>query len=304
MVCDLRLRDCAQSPKDLLPHIFHVVRSSIGLPVRVGTKISERFMSMLRFSLVRHGAGLLLAAMALATAGAQTILGEQRRTMTRAELENALASYEKLAVSTNDKTLKEQAVGDAAAIRERLRTGDFYPGDRIVIRVLNDTSVSDTFTVKQGRVIDFVAIPTLSLTGVLDSELLGHVKAHVAKYVRDPDVTVTPLVRLQLSGGIAQPGWYQFQMDQTLSDAIMSVGGPSQQSEVDKTDIRRGDKTLLDRKATARALRSGKTVGDLGLRDGDEVRIAERFVANTNRLWTLLPLITSLLFTVRYIVRR
>ena len=107
-------------------------------------------------------------------------------------------------------------MGDAAAIRERLRTGDFYPGDRIVIRVLNDTSVSDTFTVKQGRVIDFIAIPTLSLTGVLDSELLGHVKAHVAKYVREPDVTVTPLVRRQLSGGIAQPGWYQFQMDQTL----------------------------------------------------------------------------------------
>lgn len=261
-------------------------------------------MSMPRFSLIRRGAGLLLAVVALATAGAQSPLGEQRRQMTRAELEGALASYEKLAVSTNDKSLKERAMIEAAAIRERLRTGDFYPGDRILVRVLNDSSVSDTFTVKQGRLLDFVVIPALSLTGILDSELLGHVKAHIAKYIREPDVTVTPLVRLQLSGGIAQPGWHQFQTDQTLSDAIMSVGGPSQAAEIDKTDIRRGDRTLLDRKATARALRSGKTVGDLGLRDGDEIRIAQPSVASNSRLWTILPLITSLLFTIRYIVVR
>ncbi len=259
---------------------------------------------MPRFSPVRCGAGLLLAVIALAAAGAQSSLGELRRQMTRAELETALASYEKLAVSTSDKRVKEQALGDAAAIRERLRTGDFYPGDRIVIRVLNDTAVTDTFTVKQGRVIDFVAIPTLSLTGVLDSELLGHVKTHIAKYIREPDVTVTPLVRLQLSGGISQPGWYQFQTDQTLSDAIMSVGGPSPLSELHKSDVRRGDRVLLDRKATARALRSGKTVGDLGLRDGDELRIAERVVAGTSRFWTLLPIITGLLFSLRYIAIR
>jgi protein involved in polysaccharide export with SLBB domain len=253
--------------------------------------------------LVRRGAGFLLVILALATANAQSSLGELRRQMTRAELEGALASYEKLAVSTGDKRIKEQAMGEAAAIRERLRTGDFYPGDRIVIRVLNDTSVSDTFTVKQGRVLDFSAIPELSLAGVLDSELLEHVKAHLAKYIREPDVTVTPLVRLQLTGGINQPGWHQFRTDQTLSDAIMSIGGPTQSSEISKTDVLRGGKVLVDRGSTARALRSGKTIGDLGLRDGDEVRIAERLATQPSRLWTLLPIITSILFTVRYIAR-
>jgi polysaccharide biosynthesis/export protein len=255
--------------------------------------------------LARRAAALLLAAVALiATAKAQSTLGELRRQMTRAELTSALASFEKLAVSTDDKKVKEEAMGNAAAIRERLRTGDFYPGDRIVIRVLNDTSVSDTFTVMQGRVIDFGAIPELSLAGVLDSELLDRVKTHIAKYIREPDVTVTPLVRLQFTGGIAQPGWYQFRTDQTLTDAIMSIGGPSQSAEIHKTDILRAGKVTLDRGSTARALRTGKTIGDLGLRDGDEVRIAELLSARPSRLWTILPLVTSLLFTVRYIVRR
>jgi polysaccharide biosynthesis/export protein len=254
--------------------------------------------------LAPRAAALLLATVALfATAKAQSVLGEMRRQQTRAELESALASYEKLAVSTSDRKVKEQAMTDAAAIRERLRTGDFYPGDRIVIRVLNDTSVSDTFTVKQGRMIDFRAIPELTLAGVLDSELLNHVKTHIAKYIRDPDVTVIPLVRLQFTGGIAQPGWYQFRTDQTLTDAIMSIGGPSQIAEIHKTDILRGGKVTVDRGSTARALRTGKTIGDLGLRDGDEVRIAEQLSARPSRLWTLLPIITSLLFTIRYIAR-
>jgi hypothetical protein len=257
---------------------------------------------MRRFSWMRRSIWLLL--LSAAVAGAQASLGELRRQMTRSELEAALASYEKLAASTSDRKVKEQAMTDAAAIRERLRTGDFYPGDRIVIRVLNDTTVSDTFTVKQGRMIDFSAIPHLSLAGVLDSELHGHVREHVGKYIRDPDVEVIPLVRLQLSGGITQPGWYQFRTDQTLSDAIMSIGGPGTNAEINKTDILRAGKVMVDRAATARALRTGKTIGDLGLRDGDEVRMAERFVAQTNRFWTILPIVTSLLFTIRWIAVR
>ncbi len=269
-----------------------------------GTKLSEHSMSMPATHLARRCTALVLASVALlATAKAQSILGEMRRQQTRAELESTLASYEKLAVSTSDKKVKEQAMNDAAAVRERLRTGDFYPGDRMVIRVLNDTSVSDTFTVKQGRVLDFNSIPELSLAGVLDSELLDRVKTHIAKYIRDPDVTVTPLVRLQLTGGIGQPGWYQFRTDQTLTDAIMSIGGPSQTAEINKTDILRNGTVLVGRGATARALRSGKTIGDLGLRDGDELRIAEQPNARPSRLWTLLPLVTSLLFTIRYITR-
>jgi hypothetical protein len=254
--------------------------------------------------LVRIAVGLLIAAVAFVSAQAQSGLGELRRQMTRAELETALASYDKLAASTSDRKIKEQAMGDAAAIRERLRTGDFYPGDRIVVHVLNDTSVSDTFTVKQGRMLEFGSIPAVSLSGVLDSELLSHVKEHIAKYIREPDVTVTPLVRLQLSGGVAQPGWYQFETDQTLSDAIMSIGGPGQNSELNKAEIKRGGKTLVDRGATARALRSGKTIGDLGLRDGDELYIAEKITANSGRLWAILPLLTSVLFAVRWITVR
>ena len=259
-------------------------------------------MSMRKRLLFRHTPALVLAAVALVSAAsAQSILGEQRRQMTRAELENALASYEKLSVSTSDKKIKEQALVDAAAIRERLRTGDFYPGDRIVVRVLNDTSVSDTFTVKQGRLLEFGSIPSLSLSGVLDSELLPQVKEHVAKYIKEPDVIVTPLVRLQVSGGIAQPGWHQFETDQTLSDAIMSIGGPGQNSEIDKAEIKRAGKVIVDRAATARALRSGKTIGDLGLRDGDELHIAERLTTQRSTWLVYLPIVMSLLLTIRLI---
>jgi hypothetical protein len=260
-------------------------------------------MSM-RQILIRHAIAIVIGAVALVSAQAQSGLGELRRQMTRAELESALASFEKLSASTSDRKVKEEAMVNAAAIRERLRTGDFYPGDRIVVRVLNDTSVSDTFTVKQGRLLEFGSIPGISLSGILDSELHGHVKTHIGKYIRDPDVTVTPLVRLQISGGIAQPGWHQFETDQTLSDAIMAIGGPGQNSQLNKAEIKRNGKTLVDRGATARALRTGKTIGDLGLRDGDELYIAEKITANSGRFWTILPVVTSLLFAVRWITVR
>jgi hypothetical protein len=53
----------------------------------------------------------------------------------------------------------------------------------------------------------------------------------------------------------------------------MAAGGPGGNADLDRAIVRRGSQTLIDKDALKNALRFGKTVGDVGMRDGDELFI-------------------------------
>lgn len=231
---------------------------------------------------------------------AQDILGTQRRQASRAELEQAIAAAEQAAASTDAKT-REKLLTDAQALRQRLKNGDFLPGDRLMITVVGDSALTDTFTVRNDQKLQLPNIPEISLRGVLDSELSSHLRDELAKYIKDPTVTATGLIRLAVMGAIGQPGFTTVPVDNLVTDVLMNAGGPSQSSDMNKAFVRRGDKKLLNEKQFAEAVRTGKTVGDISLRDGDEIFIPNQ--PTGNRLQTLIPVIstlTGLYFIIRF----
>lgn len=224
-------------------------------------------------------------------AGAQDPLGLQRRQATRAELEEAVKAADSVAPRVDEKTrLKLEA--HANSIRQRLKNGDFGPGDRLYLTVLGDSSLTDTFTVKQEQKLVLPNIPELSVRGVLDSELTAYLTRELSRYVRDPKVTATGLIRLTLSGGIGRPGFVTVPVDILVTDVLMAQGGPSQSADLTKAYVKRANETHLDTKQFAEALRTGRTVGDIALRDGDEILIP---VTSANGRWgmTWIPVVTS-----------
>jgi polysaccharide export outer membrane protein len=231
---------------------------------------------------------------------AQDVLGLQRRQASRAELEQAVASAEQVAASTDPKT-REKLLAHAASLRQRLKNGDFIPGDRLMITVLGDTALTDTFTVKSEQRLQLPNIPDISLRGVLDSELTGHLRDELAKYIKEPTVTATGLIRLALMGAIGQPGFTTVPIDNLVTDVLMASGGPGQSADMDGAIVRRGDKTLLSSKQFGEAVRTGKTVGDISLRDGDEIFIPTQ--STTARWQQVLPIVsalTGLYFIIRF----
>ena len=226
------------------------------------------------------------------TAGAQDPLGLQRRQATRTELEEAVKAADSVGPRVDEKTrLKLEA--HASSIRQRLKNGDFVPGDRLYLSVLGDSSLTDTFTVKQEQKLSLPNIPEFSLRGVLDSELSAHLTKELSRYVRDPKVTATGLIRVTLTGGVGRPGFVTVPVDMLVTDVLMSQGGPSQAADLPKAYVKRADKTHLDKKQFAEALRTGRTVGDVAIRDGDEIIIP---VQSPNGRWgmTWIPVVTSI----------
>jgi hypothetical protein len=203
--------------------------------------------------------------------GAQ-VVGQAPRSgnYTRPELEAAAQEAER---SAGNDARKRAA---AAALRDRLQSGDFSPGDRVYIELRGDSAIFDTLTVRSGPTLRLPNIPDVPLKGVLRSELPDYLTKYLSRYIREPNVRVETLIRLSMMGQVGKPGFYDFNSDVLLTDAIMAAGGPTGSAAIERSTIRRGTAVVAQRETVRRAAQTGATLDRLGLRPGDEVTIGEK----------------------------
>ena len=247
----------------------------------------------------------LIFALALPLSAQPSVNGSGHRSLaTRSELEQAAVAAEQIARNSREDQLRKRKREEAMAIRERLREGDFQPGHRIFITVIGDSALSDTFTVRSDRKLLLPDLPPLPLVGVLDSELQAYLAKEIAKYLRNPTVTATGLLRVSISGAVGSPGFYQLPTDMMISDAIMSAGGPTATANLRAVTVRRGGTTAIGKTGMDEAIRLGLTLSDVGLRPGDELAVPDKASNTWGRVWTAATAISGFALTIFWLTSR
>jgi protein involved in polysaccharide export with SLBB domain len=210
---------------------------------------------------------------------------------TRSELEASLRQLDEAAQSTSARDAQRSQVGARrTAIRSRLETGDFHPGDRVAISVKGDVQpptgtatrvrplerqLSDTFTVGSRQELTLPVVGAVTLRGVLRSELDSHLTQEIARFVRDPVVDAWPLIRISVQGAVTRPGYYTLPIDAALSDALMAAGGPARGAKIARLRIERDGKSVWAGSPLQRAIAEGRTLGEMSLLAGDQFTIPE-----------------------------
>ena len=187
---------------------------------------------------------LVLSLLLVLLGGTSTALAQQNQTppprveATRLELE-AIAAHPP----------KGMSQADLAAVQRRLTNGDFAVGDKIQIQVNGEATLTNTFTVAINQQLLLPALPPLPLAGVLRSESDSVITEFIGRYIRGPQVTVEPLMRLGVLGGVAKPGYYDLPSTSLLSEVVMQAGGMAASGKMEKTQVLRGNSPVLDPKA-------------------------------------------------------
>ena len=217
------------------------------------------------------------------------------RQASRSALEALAAEAERTAAAatTNDER-RAQKRAEAEALRSRLRDGDFRAGDRIVLSVRGDSALTDTFTVSQGRTLDLPDQPAIALTGVLRAELEEYLTTHFARYFHEPRVEARPLLRIAVLGEVTRPGYYLTTPDYLVSDAIMAAGGPTNEADLTRTTVRRGETVFWKEADLRAAVIDGVTLDQLSLRSGDEIIVGERKRRNWDAILRTASLISGI----------
>jgi protein involved in polysaccharide export with SLBB domain len=170
----------------------------------------------------------------------------------------------------------KQNKSEAYLIRYRLEHGDFQEGDRIIIRVVRgSTTFGDTTIVREGKKLLLSQMGELPLEGVLRSELVPRLTAHISKYVRDPFVEAKVLVRVGILGMVNRPGFYYAPPDLPLSDILMAAGGPNSLADLGRVLIRRDGDVIIDANNTRTAISSGMSMDFLHMQAGDEITVGQ-----------------------------
>lgn len=252
---------------------------------------------------LRWGLLAILAGFVVSTpVWSQATLGDMRRQATRAELEAAAKAAESALATAPDSKTRERYLATVNAYRERLENGDFVPGDRILIQAWSDSVISDTFVVRADRQLHIANLPPISLQGVLDSELESHLTKELGRYFRRVEVTAAVLVRLSVIGAVGRQDFITVPVDQALTDVISGLGGFSAPPDLNRAVVRRRGEVFIDGKGIQEAFASGKTVGDLSMRDGDVLFIPTAPQSSGSR-WQAIAATVGMLSGVIWAVR-
>lgn len=209
----------------------------------------------------------------------------------RAQTSSDQTQYRSRAFLDSVATQMERAgkTSEAASVRERLRVGDFYPGDKIVVELFGgEEPFRDTVSVRVGQEILVAMLPAMSLKGVLRSEADSAITVQARRYFQRPIVRTQPLVRFLVTGAVGRPDFVTVRGDAAVADVFRSAGGLTQASRLSKSKVKRGQDILLDADSLGVVLRTGMTVDQADLRPGDEFAIDEKKPSN----------LTTLLFSV------
>jgi len=196
--------------------------------------------------------------------------------VTRAQLEESLAWHQAVIDSTGVKEGERKKAQEALEyIQTRLAEGDFRPGDKIVFFVEGEELFPDTLVVEAGPSVLIPNVGSVSLEGILRSELQDHLSQELSRFIRNPIVRVWPTIRLTVDGTIGQPGFYTFP---AIGEAIMQAGGPTGESRMGSISIRRDGLVLYGGEEVQEAIAQGQTFDQLGLRPGDEIYVPEKIL--------------------------
>lgn len=252
--------------------------------------------------LARH-ISTMAAALAVFAAASHADAQPPRTRASRQELEESANRIRQSCVTQKNASARATCLKQEQRIRERLRDGDFQPGHRILISVYGDSALSDTFTVRADRKLLLPNLPPVSVVGVLDSELEPYLKEQLSQYLKNPTVRAQGLLRVSVLGSVGQPGFYSFPMDFALTDVVMEAGGPANDAEMDKAEIRRSGSVAVDKKGMQEAFRLGLTLNDVGVRPGDELIVPGGSRSKWQKVATVAGVVTGLAWTVSALVR-
>lgn len=209
-----------------------------------------------------------------------------RALATRRELTGLADSLDReLARSGTSGRRRRSVQADLETQRQRLSIGDVAPGDRILLRVFNESSRPDSLTLRPDTVVvspettvHVPGLPAISMRGVLHSEVESHLRNQIQSVIRNARVSAVPLVSIGILGAVTRPGYFFVPITASVTEALMVAGGPMGDANPNSLVLQRGGRDRWNRATMTAAAQGQVSLASLGAEPGDVLIVAKSSV--------------------------
>lgn len=196
-------------------------------------------------------------------------------------------------------TVPAAAQNQGPLVTSAAQSYSLRPGDVLEIKVWGQDQFSGRFQIDENGKFQYPVLGEIDTRHLTLAQLRDSVRAGLATIFRTPFVTITPLFRMAVLGEVQHPGLYT--VDPTLSvvDVVAMAGGASRYGNMKKIHLLRNGKELQFN--VERGL-NGRTLGEIGVRSGDEIVVPRRFFTRDDL--ALLLALTQVALSVAIFVRQ
>jgi protein involved in polysaccharide export with SLBB domain len=182
-------------------------------------------------------------------------------------------------------------------IPQALNPGD---GVRVIFYNIPENISGDYHIQMDGR----VQMPFIGLITTRDRDFTEIREEITHKYdslYRNPELTIQPLLRINILGEVRQPGFYYLTGVEKLSGLMAMAGGETSDADISNIYIIRNDQELaLD---SEELLAGGGTVGDIGLQSGDRIFVPRQWWVGARNAAVIVSGVAVLVTLVSLFVR-
>ncbi len=183
----------------------------------------------------------------------------------------------------------------------KINAQSLQPGDglKLIFYNITDTISGDYYIQEDGTISLPYLGKILAVHRNIDS-LKAEIYNKYSTLYKNPELTIMPLIRVNIFGEVKTPGFYYVTGSDKLSDLIAKAGGTTTDADLSDIAITRNGKEIEIN--GEKVIENGSKLEDIGLQSGDQIDVTRKWFTGTTAtiIITTASIIASIIVTLIY----
>ena len=176
-----------------------------------------------------------------------------------------------------------------------------HPGDGVKLIFYNiSDSISGEYYIQEDGNIALPYLGNIKAANRNIDSLKQEIFSKYSNIYRNPELTILPIVRVNIFGEVNKPGYYYASGSDKLADLIAKAGGTTPDANVGNITITRNGKELdVDGE---KIIKNGNKLDDIGLQSGDQIYVNRKWFSGATQAIVIASLstVTAIVIAIIY----
>jgi polysaccharide export outer membrane protein len=173
----------------------------------------------------------------------------------------------------------------------------FQPGRALQVTIWQEPELSGEYSIDSDGYVILSLIGRIQVSRYTKDSLESYLTAEYSNYLRNPILTIEPLIRVGVLGEVKHPGLFKISPHSPLWDVVDLAGGPTVRANLKKFRVMRDGKIVNS--DLLGAFEKGASLQTIGIESGDLVLVP---AARRKMEWRTVIALMSMAITTTFLI--